>query len=289
LRRIYQIIQLIEEIIPLGGITKERIKKTLNTFGLYRSARYVWIHKPSLHSLCQNEGYRIIGAPDGLPLPPDYLIYLVTISREVAWYLHSGVMCYQSMLYALKKQGIYVEDFEAILDFGCGCGRVTRYWKSIHGPHIYGTDYNPELIRWCKRKLGSVAQFQINQPNPPLDYSCNQFDLVYAISVFTHMSKQSQIAWIKELTRIVKPGKFLFITLHGQSRFFELEPEEQRLFKSGQMVVKQIGDPNSNNFGAYHPYEYVINYLAAGFEVIDFIPQGTRDANQDIYLLKKPG
>jgi ubiquinone/menaquinone biosynthesis C-methylase UbiE len=264
-----------------------QVKKYVKQSSLYNPLHHLWIHRPNLRAICLNFGYRILGAPDDLPIPPDYLIFLVAISREVAWYLHSGNMCYLSILYALQKNGLQVENFEKILDFGCGCGRVIRHWKLTNKTQLFGTDYNQELINWCSKRLANIAQFNVNQLNPPLSYEDNQFDLVYLVSVFTHLPEQTQIDWMNEFARIIKPGKYLLLTLHGESRILELDQEDQNRFNSGQIVIKQKDIPGSNIYSSYHPYNYVVKYLAKDFEVIDHIPQGVRDANQDIYILRK--
>jgi ubiquinone/menaquinone biosynthesis C-methylase UbiE len=181
-----------------------------------------------------------------------------------------------------------VESLKAILDFGCGCGRVLRHWKPPTGSKLYGTDCNPELTAWCRRKLDRLAEFQTNKPAPPLKYEAEKFDLIYAVSVFTHLPEDLQYAWLDELARVLKPGGLLLLTFHGQSRLLDLEPEEQERFKAGQLVVKALSTPGSNLFGAYHPTQYVRVHLARGFDIVDFGPEGARDANQDIYLLRKP-
>jgi SAM-dependent methyltransferase len=267
---------------------KEWLKNQLRAVGLYDAAHEWWSTGRNLRVSCRNAGYRLAGADDGLPIPPARLIYLVTISREIAWFYHSGRMCQQSICYALQRNGFNVNNFQAILDFGCGCGRVMRHWKSLKGPKLYGTDYNPELIRWCRRQLGKLAEFKTNNLTPPLDYANEQFDLIYAISVFTHLTEDLQYAWLNELGRVLKRGGHILITLHGESRLGQLETDERRRFKAGELIVKQDIAVGSNVCGAFHPERYVRDHLAQGFEVMDFIPVGVRDADQDIYLLRKP-
>ena len=163
-----------------------------------------------------------------------------------------------------------------------------RHWKFLKGPKLYGTDYNPELISWCQRQLGKLAEFKTNKLTPPLDYANEQFDLIYSISVFTHLTEDLQYAWLNELGRVLKHSGLILITLHGESRLHQLETEEQQRFRAGELIVKQQFAAGSNLCGAYHPEQYVRHHLAQGFEVMDFVPVGVRDADQDIYLLRKP-
>ncbi len=267
---------------------KQGVKDSLRTVGLYEFVHKLWVRRPDLRVSCRNAGYRLAGSTDKLPIPPTRLIYLVANSREISWFLQSGILGRESIVYALQKNGIHPEELEAILDFGCGCGRIMRHWQSLQGPQLYGTDYNPDLISWCQKKLNDLAEFKTNNSIPPLDYADGQFDFIYAISIFTHLTEDLQDAWMKELSRVLKPGGVLFITVHGVSRLYQLEPKDQQRFQSGQLVIEQKMAVGTNVCGAYHPEQYVRSHLARGFEIVDFIPVGARDANQDIYLLRKP-
>ncbi|MGD1992638.1 MAG: class I SAM-dependent methyltransferase [Anaerolineae bacterium] len=267
---------------------KERAKRVLRTVGLYETARRLWDGRPDLQTVCRNAGYRLAGAPDGLPIPPLRLIYLAILSAEVSWFLRSGRFGQESILRTLERNELRMEGFGDILDFGCGCGRLIRHWRSLEGPRLYGTDYNPEMIAWCRQKLANLAEFRVNQLDPPLDYPAGLFDFIYAISVFTHLPEDLQQAWMSELTRILKPGGYLLITVHGESRLHQLTPEEQAQFRAGQLVIKRAAEAGTNICGAYHPHQYVQNRLAGTLKVVDFIPRGSRDTDQDIFLLHKP-
>src|SRR5436190_10182380 len=97
------------------------------------------------------QGARI--APDGLPLPPTKLIVLVAGTPEPEWFLESGALAARSIRGALRKAGVELERMGAILDFGCGCGRVLRQWAHLEGPEIWGTDYNERLAAWSEANL----------------------------------------------------------------------------------------------------------------------------------------
>lgn len=269
------------------GITKQNVKNILLKIGWYEPIHRLWVKRPDIRLDLYNLGYRLAGSADGLPLPPTRLIQLVQINGEIAVYLRGGLFGSHSIDNVLLRNGYHIGEFKKILDFGCGCGRIIRQWKRFHGQDLYGTDLNPNLIRWCQLHLGRLAEFKINGLVPPLDYPDEFFDFVYSISVFTHLSENVQKAWIQELSRVLRKDGLLLITLHGEWRINDLTPEEQSHFRSGQIIVKWEEAEGSNVCGAYHPEVYVRNHLARGFEVVDFIPNGAIDVGQDIYLLKK--
>jgi SAM-dependent methyltransferase len=272
----------------LAALIREQAKKVLKAIGLYEPVRRIWLRRPNLRVTCWNAGYRLAGAGDKLPIPPTRLIRLAAASREVSWFLHSGNLGQESIRFALRRNGLEIEGFKEILDFGCGCGRIMRHWRNLVGPCLFGTDYNPDLVHWCQTHLDGHADFQTNDLTPPLDYPDEKFDLIYAISVFTHLTEDLQHRWMNELGRVLKPGGVLLITLHGESRLHELDRGERELFRSGHMVVRHEDAVGTNACGSYHPESYVRNALAGALEVIDFIAAGARDANQDIFLLRKP-
>jgi SAM-dependent methyltransferase len=236
-----------------------------------------------------NATFRRNGAPDGLPLPPSDLIFLVAGTSDISWFLTAGSRAADSVRAVLRGSGIEVDHLDAILDFGCGCGRVLRHWHSLKSTRVFGTDYNPRLVEWCRLNL-SFADVRENRLEPPLRYDDMAFDLVYALSVFTHLTRDLQDAWMRELFRIVKPGGHLLITTHGEYYIRRLNEQERRRFLAGDLVVKNnLGAPGTNTCSAYHPVAYVRNHLALDFQVEQFIPSGaTGNPMQDLYLLRRP-
>jgi SAM-dependent methyltransferase len=217
-------------------------------------------------------------APDGYPVPPENLRYLISGERNNSSesFLAMGKHCAQLVVRALVESGADINKFNAILDFGCGCGRTIRHFHHLNSRTLYGTDYNPRLVRWCRRNL-PFAAFGINHLEPPLPYEPEQFDLIYAFSVFTHLPEPLQISWIKELSRILKPQGFLALSTLPLHR---LPPEQQ----SGDMVVHHEDQAGSNVCLAYHNFAYIAERLGKGFSVARFIES---KRGQDLYLLQK--
>ena len=240
-------------------------------------------------SIITNVRYRRNGAPDGLPIPPADLIFLVAGSADISWFLEAGELAAATVRDSLHRQGLEVEKLDAILDFGCGCGRVLRHWNSLTRTRVSGTDYNARLIEWCRSNL-ALGEFAINGLAPPLEYRDREFDVVYAFSVFTHLTTELQSAWISELTRVLTPGGLLLISTHGERYIHRLNGEERRQFAAGELVVKNnTKAPGSNTCSAYHPPVYVRERLARDLEVVDFVQEGARgNPRQDLYVLRRP-
>jgi SAM-dependent methyltransferase len=226
------------------------------------------------------------GAPDGLPIPPPRLVNLVAGHFDVAEFYQNGRLGADCIRSILKKNGVEMDRFFSILDFGCGCGRILRFWNKLLGPKVHGSDYNHALVRWCRNHLPH-GEFKANKSQPPLDYADEEFGFIYAVSVFTHLAEESQIPWMQELRRICQPGGFVLLTVHGESYLDQLPDDERARFKAGKLVVIREKYTGTNVCGVFHPEPYVRNILAEGFSVIDFLPLGAKDANQDMYLLQR--
>lgn len=222
-------------------------------------------------------------APDGLPVPPRDLRFLVSGDPDhaVADFLAMGRLCAQRIEETLARNGVDMHTLEAILDFGCGCGRTLRHFAGLNGTRLYGTDYNPVLIKWCRPNL-AFAEFGLNRLEPPLVYGDREYDLVYAFSVFTHLPERLQYLWMQELSRVLKPGGHLALSTMPERM---LPDEEARhKFDAGELVVLHAADAGTNVCTAFHPKEFMEDRLAPGFEVLEFIPDGV---GQDFWLLRK--
>jgi len=263
----------------------EALRATLRRTGLLPWARRLRLLERRLRFLPENLRYWR-GRREELPVPPLALIDLVSGQPDIPWFLEGGRRAAASIREALDRQDVRLESLRAILDFGCGCGRVARHWSRVPGD-VHGCDIHPRLVEWCRRHL-DFARFERNHLEPPLPYRDGGFDLVYALSVFTHLPESLQRPWIREMERVLAPGGFLLITTHGDSYVGDLDDRERTAFAAGRLVVREAGEAGSNLCGAYHPPAHVRSTLAAGFEVLDFRPEGAAgNPHQDLWLLRR--
>jgi SAM-dependent methyltransferase len=263
-----------------------RLKTLLRRVGLLGTARRARELVRAAAARGPNAVYRRQGAPDGLPIPPTRLIIRVTGTPDVGWFLEGGARAAESIRSALARQGTDVGRLGALLDFGCGCGRVARHWAGL-AVQTHGCDLDPALVGWCRRRLPH-GRFVANDVRPPLPYPGATFDLVYALSVFTHLPEALQRPWMEELRRVLRPGGHLILSVHGESYRKELTPDERRRFDAGQLVVREEGPAGSNAYGAYHPRPYLGGPLTGGFDLAELRPQGALgNPHQDLLVLRK--
>jgi len=201
-----------------------------------------------------------------MPLPPPALIVRVAGTADAAWFLESGRLADEAIRDVLKRDGVPVETLGAILDFGCGCGRVTRRWAGLRGVGVCGSDRDERAIDWCRRNLPFAE-----------------------LSVLTHLPEELQLLWLRELHRVLRPGGRLVVSTHGAHYVGRLDAAERVRFEAGELVVRWEEAAGSNLCAAYHPRTYVERaLLPAGFALADFVEEGAKgNPAQDLYLLRK--
>lgn len=226
--------------------------------------------------------------PDGMPVPPPRLRLLVDgRTGDADAFLRLGAQMCSAIQGAVAAAGVPAERVRAILDFGCGCGRVARHWAAVEGPEVYGCDYNPDLVAWCTANLPHLRVTR-NQLAPPTPYVTGSFDLVYALSVFSHLDEVLQRGWLTEFRRLLRPGGLLVLSVLGERMRHRLSVEEQLLFDCGEMVVQRPRMAGRNLCTVYHPRSYVTDTLLSDFAEVRRFDLGSpaQRVLQDAYLAR---
>ena len=125
----------------------------------------------------------------------------------------------------LKNKGA-----DTILDLGSGTGRHVVYLAQS-GFSVFGLDNSPEGIAITRRWLaeeGLEADLQLQSMVEKLPYGDAFFDAVISIQVIHHADIGTIRSIVQEITRVLKKGGFLFVTvpkLKNQGETFEqIEP-----------------------------------------------------------------
>jgi SAM-dependent methyltransferase len=221
-------------------------------------------------------------------LPPEFFIY-ETYRLNYKWYHDDGVNTAAEIITILSKQTDLAEPGTRILDWGCGPGRIVRHFPLLlPNTEIFATDYNEKYIEWCKENLKGI-NFTANKLDPPTSYSNSVFDAVIGLSIFTHLSEKGHVDWINELYRIIKPGRYLYITTHGKAYYSKLTAAEKKLYDTGHMVTRQYSDEGNRLYSSFQPKEFMQKLLKEKFQIVEFVPGKVENDEpaQDIWLLQK--
>ncbi|MDP8245667.1 MAG: class I SAM-dependent methyltransferase [Candidatus Hinthialibacter antarcticus] len=221
-------------------------------------------------------------------------------------YHTSGIVDARRMIQCFCDQGFQFNHRAAVLDFGCGCSRLLRFFALFANEcRIFGADVDPDAIEWCGKHI-DFATFQTLQESPPAPYEKSSFDAVYAYSVFSHFSEELQVHWLKELHRISKSGAILVLTVQGKSmaetyegatpvidwkqkaglseRGFAFFPYQQLVFQNAQNQ-EYYSKWNLQNYGdAFILKPYIEKIWGQYFDLLDHLE--SPDGSQDYVILR---
>lgn len=236
----------------------------------------------------RHEFERMAQALDSVPAPEADLIFLTQGTYDVQEYTDSRIPGVTNFVAYLQRANVDLGAIRSILDFGCGTGRLLAGWWALDpARRLFGSDLNPALIGWAKEHLPKEIDFRTNSFQPPLPYADGAFDLVYLISVFTHLSLASQRRWVEELRRILRPGGLLVATLQGETYVYYVfrdDEEQVRAFHRRGYLEHSIAREGSNEFGTFHT-RGVTRELFQGFELRGFFPNSRIDGRRIFFPL----
>lgn len=295
--------QLRTRIFPTGSKRKKFVKRNLKVILMIFRKCWLYFHTAILRTIYEYKRDRKFltehGNKELLPYPSPYLRFRVTGFYSLEHFHNSGLASRRAFANALKKVGKNFADFNSILDFGCGCGRIMRWMKDVSQySQLYGIDIDKPAIRWCQKKL-KFARFSINNPLPPTKFQSNKFDLIFSNSVLTHLDNSYQDQWLEELKRVARPGAYILMTVNGEhawKQFYDTAPDNPAMknyrdafLKDGYLYVSN--DNWADIFpdfyhSMFHSYEYIHQHWADFFDVKDYMPRAMLEY-QDIVVMYK--
>jgi SAM-dependent methyltransferase len=108
---------------------------------------------------------------------------------------------------------------QAALDFGCGAGRVLPHVAALlPGCACSGCDVDETAIDWA-RAHRPEQDWSLSSFHPPLPYADESFDLVYSVSVFSHLDRGLAALWLEEIARVLAPEGIALLSVHGAHAF----------------------------------------------------------------------
>lgn len=163
-------------------------------------------------------------------------------------------------------------DGKRVLDFGSGAGRTLRHFAGeTEVAEFWGVDTHEPSVEWMRKNLAPINAWHTTE-NPPLGLEHGSFDLIYTVSVFSHLTDNS-IPWLLELHRMLKPGGLLIISYMGRwiSEYFAGEPwVEDRV---GMNTLYHGRDWDLGGPAVLISDWWVREHWGRAFEVVDIDPQ----------------
>jgi len=111
-----------------------------------------------------------------------------------------------------------LRDGMALLDLGCGSGRLASALSRRLEIRYLGLDIIPELLTYARTKSPAGYVFKLNRARG-LPADAGSFDTVAAFSVFTHLLHEESYLYMRDALRALRPGGtlvFSFLEFHTE-------------------------------------------------------------------------
>ncbi len=229
---------------------------------------------------------------DDFPSAPIANMYRVAHQKDAHNFKVGGLKSFGDFLEPLARHGD-LSRLRRMLDWGCGCGRMGMYFlAAADGPEYSGCDIDADAIAWAQAHLPG-GTFSVLDPMPPAPYADGHFDLITSFSVFTHLTRQVQHAWLAEMRRLLAPGGLFLATTHGAMAYQFANGNLAAAFPP-EGIVDSHKDPTLDGIapkgyyrGTFQSPEYTRREFGKYFSVLDYLEAGATN-HQDIVVLRKP-
>lgn len=244
-------------------------------------------------------GLSILHRPNAwgdLPLPPPPLRIRVTGHGSETYYRLTALQTFSDFHRPIAALGLLAKGgggARRVLDWGSGAGRVTglflRHWPDAE---VVGCDIDEEAVAWCAAHLDPGGFVAIPR-DPPTRFDAASFDLIVSHSVFTHLTRDRQDAWLAEMARVLAPGGHFLATVSGD--FAALPPCPQAV--RAELARDGISDgtldaaldevaPRGYYRTVYQTEAYTRRTFGRHFEIVDYVSQAI-SRYQDLVIMRK--
>ncbi len=252
----------------------------------------------------------------GVPLPgfPDTEIQINTTGQSGRETLCEAFIFYEDCLKLFSNASAFKRDNKKLLDFGIGWGRVLRFFmKDFLPENLYGVDINEDLLSLCKETF-KWGTFIKSNAFPPVDLPDQSMDFIVGYSVFSHLSEEACMDWVKEFSRILRPGGIAALTTRGRwfldyceslknkevdgyvkslSNLFNDFDQAKQKYDNGEFLHSNMegvsggGPLNSSFYGeTFIPEKYAKMKYSDYFTVSDFLFTPMRSTHPIMFLQK---
>ena len=183
-----------------------------------------------------------------------------------------------------------------VLEVGCGYGRIVRELrKRLPQAQVHVSDVIDAAARFTAAEFGAHKMPTLEHAAPEFD---GRFDLVYLLSVYTHMRREMIAANLRRVAAVLKPGGVVVMTVHGQGSADTCERYQQYWLDKTRLLQALARDGYYYERYPYYYDDYGLTWFTrTAFEelVAETTPRLTAiayhaldlDAHQDVFVYRK--
>lgn len=232
----------------------------------------------------------------GVKVPPGWLIQAFTGAPDTIDHIENGKRSADYYVELYNRLCGDFDDVERVLDFGCGCGRVLSRMPSGGNARYFGVDLREDGVQWLRETMPE-GKFVTGAAMPPVDLGAEEFDLIYAVSVLTHLTQEQERAWLDEWHRLLKVGGYVIVTFRAEDWV------EQFAYENQKGMIRQDWSDNDGfcyqkhrywegifpefYSGTYQTVDYVRSNWGKRFEILDILPAAETPNEQNTAVMRK--
>lgn len=140
-----------------------------------------------------------------------------SLDAAVKQYFYGGQESAEILAQLLFSElGLVRSPESTLLEFASGYGRVTRHLPLVLRPmKVFACDIHAAACEFMEHALATRAIPSSTRPED-LAIESNSYDVVFALSFFSHMPESTWSRWLVSLFDKVEPGGHLIFTTQGQ-------------------------------------------------------------------------
>jgi SAM-dependent methyltransferase len=218
-----------------------------------------------------------------LPTPPEQLAARIGGLYEE----YHSIGALQRSLIDLMLPDDWSYAGKTVLDFGCGTGRtLAAFAPETEVAQFVGCDIHAESIAWAQRVMTPPYEFFVCEETPPLMQPDRRFDLVYAMSVFTHITRE-WAKWVTELHRVMWPGAHAIISVLGPAMAKQILGRDWDE-RTGMTIVDMHKDWSIGGPSVLISEWWLREHWGRAFDVLRVEPADVNTGNgHDLVLLRR--
>lgn len=255
---------------------------------------YVWVFD-ALKLGHDKEEIRAALMRDTSPIPATVNREGYSGDRHFEYWI-DGYATYKKLLALAAPYGVTGGNY---FDFGGSTGRVFRHFHfQSEDWTVWSSDFKMTSVDWNLQNFPSQIMAFQGVYFPFLPIEDRTFDLISAMSVFTHID-ETETSWLLELRRIMKPGGIAVVTIHNEDTWQNMNPmlrevieryspdlAKQPILPQGRSVSNfRNDDPYRCN--TFHSNDYIQRQWGRFFDVKDIINRAS--GAQAAVILQKRG
>ena len=205
-------------------------------------------------------------------------------------YLADGWRTMAELVLLLEQVNYPLLKAQSLLEFASGHGRFTRHLVKAMGPQrVVVSDVVEDAVVFAREAFKVQGFVSASQPEE-VAWS-HQHDVVFVLSLFSHLPRATWTRWLQRIYAMVAPGGVLVFTTHGAEA---VRKQGVALDSDGYFFTasSESNAIDGQEYGtAFTSQAYVRARIAGhlpGARLLQFAPQHFWH-HQDAFVVEKPG